>query len=369
MENFFTLICPDILAIIISLFTFYLIISDHGIEKKHKTLLLLTSSMILTTTILEIMTIYFDYMGGEQYILISNIANGLGFTLTPVIGIMFGIAIYGRLQKYKLILLSPALALMILCAFSSFSGWIFSISDTGKYSRGPLFFINPLIGIYAFVVFLYAANKQTKNYDKSEKIYLKMQYFIVLFGNIIQILFPNMLLIWPCVSVVFLLYYDFLKEYRLKYDTLTNTRNRKCFQERFDELNNTSNVTLGIFDLNNLKFINDTYGHSAGDEYLKNSVEVIKKVFSNLGSIYRIGGDEFGFICEDISRSQLDHCIRKFEKELKKIEENSKEQTKLGIAYGFATYDEENFESFKKCFEFADEEMYKKKSIQKLKEI
>ena len=102
MENFFTLICPDILAIIISLFTFYLIISDHGIEKKHKTLLLLTSSMILTTTILEIMTIYFDYMGGEQYILISNIANGLGFTLTPVIGIMFGIAIYGRLQKYKL---------------------------------------------------------------------------------------------------------------------------------------------------------------------------------------------------------------------------------------------------------------------------
>ena len=50
---------------------------------------------------------------------------------------------------------------------------------------------------------------------------------------------------------------------------------------------------LIVFDLDNFKYINDTYGHQAGDQCLKVIAECLKKAYSRYGNCYRIGGDEF----------------------------------------------------------------------------
>lgn len=50
---------------------------------------------------------------------------------------------------------------------------------------------------------------------------------------------------------------------------------------------------LIVFDLDNFKGVNDTYGHQIGDECLKEIAGAIKAAFSEVGLCYRIGGDEF----------------------------------------------------------------------------
>ena len=56
---------------------------------------------------------------------------------------------------------------------------------------------------------------------------------------------------------------------------------------------NQKKFLLVFIDLNNLKIINDTYGHSTGDLYLKEFSRVLKLIVNEQGSVYRFAGDEF----------------------------------------------------------------------------
>lgn len=69
-------------------------------------------------------------------------------------------------------------------------------------------------------------------------------------------------------------------------------------------MNNISGVVL-IADLNNLKLINDTLGHQYGDEAIKLTADVLHSSFSDIGSCYRIGGDEFCVI----SNAGIQHLL------------------------------------------------------------
>lgn len=80
-------------------------------------------------------------------------------------------------------------------------------------------------------------------------------------------------------------------------DSLTNLGNRTAYDMRIKELQeqldtrNDAPFALIMMDLNDLKYINDNYGHAAGDQYIRNCCQLVREVFP--GEIFRIGGDEF----------------------------------------------------------------------------
>lgn len=82
-----------------------------------------------------------------------------------------------------------------------------------------------------------------------------------------------------------------------KIDSLTNLGNRTAYDMRIKELQskqgteNDSPFALMMMDLNDLKYINDHYGHEAGDKYINNCCNLVNAIFST--EIFRIGGDEF----------------------------------------------------------------------------
>ncbi|MCR4716072.1 MAG: GGDEF domain-containing protein [Lachnospiraceae bacterium] len=85
-----------------------------------------------------------------------------------------------------------------------------------------------------------------------------------------------------------------------KQDVLTNILNRRGFNEMAGQLLNANkksekNTLVAYVDLNNLKVINDKFGHDAGDKALKVVAEVMQEKIPNPGVIGRIGGDEFAF--------------------------------------------------------------------------
>lgn len=83
---------------------------------------------------------------------------------------------------------------------------------------------------------------------------------------------------------------------RANYDALTGCANRYMLEEKI--ASNNENTELGVIflDLNDLKGVNDKYGHEAGDNYIKSFVTTLSEMVKD--SIYRVGGDEFIVIFE-----------------------------------------------------------------------
>ena len=75
-----------------------------------------------------------------------------------------------------------------------------------------------------------------------------------------------------------------------------------------------------------------------GDRYLTDSAELIKKIFSNYGKVYRIGGDEFCVIMENTSDDKIHGLIKQLRQEENLYNEKSK-TVFMQIASGFARYD------------------------------
>lgn len=80
-----------------------------------------------------------------------------------------------------------------------------------------------------------------------------------------------------------------------KTDELTNLKNRRAFDYQVVKVNESKITDLVVvcFDINNLKYVNDTYGHKAGDELIKASAKAINECLKDYGDVYRTGGDEF----------------------------------------------------------------------------
>lgn len=101
-------------------------------------------------------------------------------------------------------------------------------------------------------------------------------------------------------------------EFNVNHDMLTGLHSHSCFANRLTALS-SANEELGVIyaDLNNLKAVNDMRGHSAGDLYIKRFADIISSLFGT-ESCYRISGDEFAVIMENIDRQQFDALVLRF---------------------------------------------------------
>lgn len=147
-------------------------------------------------------------------------------------------------------------------------------------------------------------------------------------------------------------------------DIMTGISNRTFFEKEMTRLdkhwNEYFSAAIIVFDMNYLKFTNDTFGHFAGDELITGTANCIKKVFSGNGACFRIGGDEFAVILTNCSEgdiikylSQLDHVIALF---------NSPNTHPISVAYGYAVKDNDHlYNSAHELFIAADANMYTEK--------
>lgn len=155
------------------------------------------------------------------------------------------------------------------------------------------------------------------------------------------------------------------------YDMLTEFFNRTSYIEDTKAINANKKygIVIVVFDMNNLKYINDVYGHTSGDGAIIESSQFIKDAFWDLGRCYRIGGDEFVFISESQKTSPQKIHERLAGMNAKLYARNSEpSDTKpfpLLIAAGVATFSEDQSD-FSTAFRLADEQMYSNK--QKLKQ-
>lgn len=364
MSSLFPAITTDLVGIMVLLFTVYLV-NNNTIMTKNKAAIYMNATLLtLIVIFLEILTMIFNSTANASWRIPHLITNTLGFSLSPAIPLILAFLYNDKLYRYIKYLSIPILIQVALCMASVWTGWIFTVSADNVYSRGPLFIINAIVSLYSFLILVYANQSSSKEMDRNQRIYLAMLYVLVLLGNVVQILFPNILLIWVNVAISLLLYYSFLNEMQFKYDPTTGIQNRHSFEKRLVEMQKLEKVTIVVFDLNNLKLINDSQGHFEGDSYLSYAADIIRISFEELGTAYRIGGDEFCVLCPNmIGEDRIEAAFERIELLSFKHKPNS--PIALSIAYGYSIYNKAENDNIYRSFAKADSAMYKHKLLLK----
>ena len=149
-------------------------------------------------------------------------------------------------------------------------------------------------------------------------------------------------------------------------DALTGAKSKLAFLEISDQLDrgiedgSIKEMAIALFDVNNLKKINDTYGHDTGDKYIKKAFRIICECFDH-SPVYRTGGDEFVAVLRGrdyVNRHQLKTLFnRQIEKNLACGD--------VVISIGIADYEPGNDNSCKRIFDRADSLMYERKQALK----
>lgn len=149
--------------------------------------------------------------------------------------------------------------------------------------------------------------------------------------------------------------YEMQIDFLSNYDGLTKLLNRRSLIKNKQKFEDNDSLTIAFFDVNNLKFINDVFGHLKGDELLNIVANELKETYNSFANIYRIGGDEFIVVYSDNSKDHFKEAIGVKDR-LGKIKIN---EIPIKISMGLA--DRKQNETFDQLLGIAEGIMYEQK--------
>lgn len=306
------------------------------------------------------------------------------FCVSPVLAVFLARSC-GRKRTIKPMLIVMAVN-VVLQTVSLFNGMIFFIDENSVFQRGGQYWIYLLFCgisfVYILAVFIYIGVKTNlRNF-----IAIILIASIMIVGQTANILNGSINSGYLSICVTATLLYIFIQNmFRhmmmetisiekniASHDALTKVMSRNSFDNKVGELDrrineDPSQVKFAICecDLNNLKIVNDTFGHDSGDTYIINCCKLICDIFKH-SPVFRIGGDEFVAILQSddfdniefIKRSVMSTCFDEATKAASLAEKKS-------FAAGFAVFDRDHDTSFGDVMKRADLEMYNNKRMLK----
>lgn len=147
--------------------------------------------------------------------------------------------------------------------------------------------------------------------------------------------------------------------YDASHDGMTGLYNKASYLRDVEQLA-FLNQSFGIIvcDVNDLKRINDSVGHMAGDKIIRTTARILKSAENEKTRCYRIGGDEFAILRTPCDEEVIEKLAIEIDEQIKKYCDN-----KLSVAIGWASGKSED--DFQAIFKKADKEMYKDKEKRK----
>lgn len=139
-------------------------------------------------------------------------------------------------------------------------------------------------------------------------------------------------------------------------DALTGVRNSNAYREYIQTLE--SDFGIVMFDINDLKLMNDTRGHSFGDEAIQCASRMICEIYKH-SQVFRIGGDEFVAVLSGHDYEHRDALLEKFKEESLA---NNRSRSGPVVACGMAVFDPETDNGVDPVYVRADKAMYENKN-------
>ena len=297
--------------------------------------------------------------------------------LSPVFFMMF--ALYSTLlihdrhsigKKLVIFLVLPVLVNLVLNIFNIYSGFLFYYDRQNVYHRGRFFFLISLIWlVYAVYSFVFLLSNRRK--VPSRHIFPLLAAMIPpLVCGILQFFYYGLDLIWPSLTISMQIIFMGIQNGHLYTDYLTGLYNRRQIDYYLEErlrIRKKDMIPIGIMlDLDQFKRINDTYGHTTGDQVLVEAAQILKTSFRKSDMICRYGGDEFIVLIDRKSETEAGTDIAKLRENVQRYNEKKKLPCEIRFSIGYEIFDIDNQNSAKDFLERLDTLMYEDKRSSRL---
>jgi diguanylate cyclase (GGDEF)-like protein len=326
--------------------------------------LLLYTVLIITISLLNRVNTY-----------VASITIVIVFILTLVaslIATIFAIFFYTKQYDYRFILEGNQYSAMILkVIITGICVYIFKVFNSLFNRKTKIQKINPRPVIFVNVIYVILIILMSTEL---------IEYIPTIYSDVLgiealsRLLFTGILMAY--VASIFVLYIlniylfkssDYLTiKLSSETDALTGVLNRKAginfLKERMQNIQLKKGfLTVCFIDVNNLKIVNDEYGHKIGDDLIKNTSNIIKQALREGDEIARLGGDEFLVVFNQCS---IEQAVRAWDRIIEKLETfnlRSNAIYDISVSVGFSEYSHKMDIDHETLIELADSEMYKNK--------
>ncbi|MCR5416527.1 MAG: GGDEF domain-containing protein [Pseudobutyrivibrio sp.] len=255
-----------------------------------------------------------------------------------------------RTKKKTILYSIPFIVASIIKCLAPLSDKIFYFDANNQYTRGILGNVIFIEGaIYAILILLISAKKWRDGYTRDAFI-MTVITFMIFIGVALEEkkIVYNGTLCTSALGLVFIYIYIYAERYNV--DSVSKCYKRRCFYSDASKYSKT-NLAIISMDLNDLKYINDNFGHKAGDIALLTFAEVVRSVKTNKFILYRTGGDEFMILGIRASREEAEELVEAIRNRL--------DDTPYSSSYGIAMY--KPGDDFDEVVVRADKAMYTEK--------
>jgi diguanylate cyclase (GGDEF)-like protein len=242
------------------------------------------------------------------------------------------------LRRRIFVMAPPELAIIVMSFLSLKNGMLFRIDESNIYQRGDLFLVMAGVCLFYLVYAFGLTLRKQRMVDKHDFIPILTFMIPPVVGGVLQTLFYGLSIIWPFVTISILSIYITVQNNSLNTDYLTGLFNRRKLDNylasRFQALGNNKLAGFMI-DVDSFKLINDTYGHSIGDQALINTADILHKTFRKNDLIARYGGDEFVVLMVVRDCAEAEAAISRLEENVARFNEQKSVPYELKLSVGY----------------------------------
>ncbi|MBO4308478.1 MAG: GGDEF domain-containing protein [Clostridia bacterium] len=298
----------------------------------------------------------------ERLSLLRPMMTASLYSIYPIILIvLMQIASYHTFSKKNLLLLLiPEFICVPLFFTSQWTHLIFYFHESNHYSGGIVpglsFLPYYLFGFYVVVFFVRMFAYFKASHQKNRWFILAYIAFVPVFG----VIFYRVVDSGKDYNALFLssilLYYVYIYFHMSKTDSLTSLLNRQSYYKALQTDSQTITGVVSV-DMNELKRLNDNFGHQEGDTALLTVAAIMREHCGRGGVVYRVGGDEFMILYSGVKESEIVDSIALMKEKMA--------ETNYMCAFGYAMKQPDM--SISDTIRESDRKMYQNKALMKSK--
>ncbi|WP_081669970.1 GGDEF domain-containing protein [Butyrivibrio sp. AE3006] len=244
---------------------------------------------------------------------------------------------------------------------------LFYFFEDGLYFRGPYFMVRAVLMMIFIVLLTVYVIMFRKNIYKEYQNAILMLPILSFLGAVLQIFLANMDITYAGISIGCLILFFSLQSRDINVDYLTGVLNRRGLDIRLEEkvkqsISSGNRFSAIMMDVDHFKEINDHYGHSAGDDTIRDVARVLVDTFGSKAYIGRFGGDEFCIVTNMTEVEEVEEKINRVHEAIKRdIKERNGWPEMIDVSSGYSIYDPERALSAEEFQQNIDRLMYEEK--------
>ncbi|MBQ9493269.1 MAG: GGDEF domain-containing protein [Oscillibacter sp.] len=353
-----------------------LVLENNRLPKKKKHILYLTYALTALAAFAEWLGLQLNgNVSLSKWPL--RVVKCADYILTPLAGGL----IVGQLQRRSiwLRLIGWVLAGNTLFQIVSvFTGWMVNIDETNHYSHGRFYRLYICTYLTVTMLIILEFMSYGRSFRRRNQVSLYAILILALSGTAFQEILgmeyrTAYLSLTLAMAMMFIHTSEFAQlkaddhilqqQIQITTDALTGALNRYAYSQALRSMDEEGqlpdNLTVFSIDINELKTINDTMGHEAGDELICGAAGCIQRAMKEWGDCYRTGGDEFVVLAR-MRRGDEQEALARLKRETGAW--SGKKVKSLRLAVGYANAAENPGVSSQKLVSVADMAMYAQKA-------